>query len=80
MSIYTNETKRMTFGAIMARGDYYPVIELIDGSHVRIEGYGQDAATGRYWLQWAAIKGDRWNRVPDCDPSMELTIIPENWV
>lgn len=75
MSIYTNETKRITFGAIMARGDYYPVIELIDGSHVRIEGYGQDAATGRYWLQWAAVRGGAWMRADDMDPSAELTIV-----
>ena len=75
------ETKRMTFGAIMARGEY-PVIELIDGSYARIEGYGQDAATGHYWMQWAGILGNwnRWNRIDNLDPSAELKIIPENWV
>lgn len=76
--------KKMTFGAIMARGNYYPFIELISGEWVKIEGYGQNAKTGKYWLQYAFFTAGGYGnvagykRIEDADPLMELTVVSAN--
>lgn len=44
------EIKPMTLGEIMDAG-IYPVIDTVSLGHSKVEGYGFDEETGRYWLQ-----------------------------
>lgn len=72
--------KKMTFGAVMARGNYFPFIELIGGEWAKIEGYGAND-NGTFWLQVAIYNcggyGNvaSYKRYDSIDASTELTVV-----